>query len=306
MVYLCDSSPFSNLLEENSQTSIAGRHIDEHSLISVIMGVRCGDERIDQLRRAIRSILDQTYSNLELLICDDGSSPAVLDALDYLIQDEPRVRLVRKGTLLSLAPKLNACLKQAKGHWIARMDDDDISHPERLQKQMDFLQKNPKISFLGTYVNRMYGGSIAGIQRFPLQPVPRDFLFSMPFIHPSLIFRREALELVGGYDESNRCVLCEDYDLLLRLYCAGRVGANLPDPLLDYSVDGLYTRRRKYRHRINETRTRYRRFHELNLLPGAWPYVIKPLLVGLLPVGIASRLRDMKNEFGNRRYHRDG
>ena len=282
---------------------VVGTHESVHAktLISILMGVRCEKGRIQQLQRAIDSILAQTYQDWELLICDDGSDSAIVDLLDHLAKLNPRIRLIREGTLFSLAPKLNACLRQAKGQWIARMDDDDISHPERLQRQIEFLHRNPNISFLGCYVKQMHSGKFVGMRKFPLLPTQRDFLFSMPFVHPTLMFRRKALEEVGGYDESSCCVLCEDYDLLLRMYNAGMIGANLPECLLDYSVDSLYIRRRKYRHRINEAITRYRRFYELRMLPGAWPYVIKPLFVGLLPLKMLNNFRDRRNNLGKRR-----
>ena len=111
------------------------------------------------------------------------------------------------------------------------------------------------------------------------------------YVHPTLFFRRESLDAVGGYSEDRRCVLCEDYDLLLRMMGKGMQGANLQEPLLTYTVPSTSKGNRKMSHRWNEAVTRYYRFKELGVLPGAFPYVIKPLAVGLLP---ACTLRAMK------------
>ena len=112
------------------------------------------------------------------------------------------------------------------------------------------------------------------------------------------MFRSEALTAVNGYSEDKRCILCEDYDLLLRLYAKGFRGMNLQEALLDYTVPVTAKGGRKMRHRWNEAVTRWRRFRELGVLPGALPYVVKPLAVGLVPEPLLSR---MKNGMGKQR-----
>ena len=115
-----------------------------------------------------------------------------------------------------------------------------------------------------------------------------------PYIHPTLLFRREALAAVGGYSEEKHCILCEDYDLLLRLYAQGYSGANLQERLFDYTVPATAKGSRRMCHRWNEAVTRYRRFRQLGVLPGALPYVVKPLAVGLLPEPILRRWKECR------------
>lgn len=252
-------------------------------LISVLMGVYHPPDNIELLERSVRSILTQTVQNFEFLICDDGSSREAVRFLDTAASRDQRIRLIRQGNLFSLPVKLNACLREANGRWIARMDDDDYSAPQRFQIQLAYLEEHPEISFAGSNVSLRKKGQIIGEQRFPEYPSVQDFYFRQPFIHPSLVFRREALLEIGGYSEDKRCVLCEDYDLLLRLYAAGYTGANVQQLLLEYSLPATAKGSRRMRHRWNETVTRYRRFRDLRLLPQALPYVMKPLAVGLLP-----------------------
>lgn len=127
------------------------------------------------------------------------------------------------------------------------------------------------------------GGKIIGERNLPEAPEVKDFYFTQPFIHPALLFRREALDAVGGYNESKNCLLCEDYDLLLRLYEHGFTGGNLQETLLDYTVPMTAKGNRTMAHRWNETLTRWKRFKALKQFPKALPFVVKPLLVGMLP-----------------------
>lgn len=262
-------------------------------LVSVIMGVLCRDGDPAGLRRSVGSVLEQTLDDLEFLICDDGSSDPVRDYLEHLA--DKRVRLIRPGGCLSLPDKLNACLREARGRFIARMDDDDRCAPERLERQVAELEKlPPEYGFVGCNVNLARAGGTVGRNILPEEPEVKDFYLVQPFIHPALVFRREVLEAAGGYSAEKRCELCEDYDLLLRLYAKGYRGKNLQDALLDYTIPLTARGKRRMRHRWNETRTRFVRFRELGLLPRALPYVVKPVLTGLLPEPVLKRIKEKR------------
>lgn len=251
--------------------------------ISVLMGVLCRKDKLPMLKRAVDSILKQSYSNFELLICDDGSDNEIIRYLNELAYEDDRIILIRDGNLISLSEKLNACFRASSGEFIARMDDDDYSHPERFNSQMEYLRHNENVSFVGCNVRLYDNGDIVGLRVFPDFPVVKDFYIYQPFIHPTLIFRRKAFVLSGGYSEEKRCLLCEDYDLLLRMYSLGLCGANIQEALFDYTLSETAKGKKKYRFRINEAKTRFIRYKELKCLPKAIPYVIKPLLVGLIP-----------------------
>ncbi len=259
--------------------------------ISVLMGIYDKSKNVSMLRRSVESIQNQSFCDFEFLICDDGSSKEVKQYLDNAAQKDPRIRLVRAGDMFLLPVKLNQCLKKARGKYIARMDGDDFSYPERFQKQIDYLSKHPEIAFVGCNVNLIRNEKIIRKQCFPENPHIRDFYMTQPYIHPTLIFRREVLEAVNGYSEEKYVVLCEDYDLLLRLYAKGFSGANLQEILFDYTIPMTAKGNRKMRHRWNETVTRWHRFREMGLLPGALPYVIKPISVGVLPEFILKRIK---------------
>lgn len=261
-------------------------------LISVIMGVYHTFSDTEDLYRSVRSVQNQTCSDFEFLICDDGSHGATVQLLDRMAAEDPRIRLVRNGKAFSLPQKLNLCLACAKGKYVARQDDDDVSQKMRFEKQVSYLARYKETAFVGCNAKEFRDRKICGKRRFPPSPSKEDFLFKMPFLHPTLMFRKSALTTVNGYDESKWTILCEDYDLLLRLYEKQYYGANLQEYLFFYQVSDQDFKKRKYRHRINEALTRYKRFQALGMLPNAFPFVIKPLAVGLLPHKI---LRIIKN-----------
>lgn len=265
-------------------------------LISVIMGVFYRKEDTALLERSVWSIMEQTYGNFEFLICDDGSSREAADVLDRFAEQNERIRLVRGIQRTDLAAKLNACLRLAKGAYIARMDDDDWSEPQRFETQIQALEDNRNIAFVGSNVALCRNGKDCGERRLPKFPDVKDFYITQPFIHPALMFRKEALDTVGGYSEHKSQVLCEDYDLLLRLYTNGFRGMNLQENLLIYSLPSTAKGQRRMRHRWNESVTRYARFRKLGVLPAAWPYVLKPLAVGLLPNSLLQKLKDLREK----------
>ncbi len=266
-------------------------------LVSVIMGVRYRRKDLSLLERSVQSILDQTLGDFEFLICEWDSTKEAKARIERFAVEDKRIRMIEGNGADTLAAKLNRCLKQAKGRYIARMDDDDYSHADRLEKQLSFLLQNEEAAFVGCNVTLIQNGQRAGQRMLPSHPTVEDFYFTQPYIHPSLLFRREVPAAVGGYSEDKRQILCEDYDLLLRLYAKGYQGVNLQEPLLDYTVSANVKETRKMRHRLNETRTRYERFKELGRLPEALPWVVKPIVVGLLPEGL---LKGLKAKYAGR------
>ena len=132
---------------------------------------------------------------------------------------------------------------------------------------------------------------------FVRAPGKKDFLMTLPFVHASLMLRREVLEDAGGYDAGRGTRRSEDYDLLMRLYAAGCRGENLDEPLYFIRRDEDTYRRRKYRYRLNETLVKWRGFSRLGLMPRALPYVLKPLAAGLVPRDALERMK--------KKYYRD-
>jgi len=258
--------------------------------ISILMGVYQTDKGIPLLIRSIESMLHQTFRDFEFLICDTGSSERVCRLLDEYAAMDSRIRLIRKDGKITLPEKLNLCMENAQGMLIARQDDDDVSLPRRLEIQCEFLKYHTDVGFVGCNVAIENNGCVVGERIFPARPSVKDFRISQPYCHPTLLFRREVLGQ-SPYDESKWCILCEDYDLLLRLYGDGIIGANLQEIHFWYHVSNVGFQKRKMKHRLNESVTRWKRFRKLGLLPRYVLYVIKPLIVGMMPNWLVNKLR---------------
>ena len=169
---------------------------EKKPLISVLMGVYNCKER-SMLERSVRSIVEQTYPNWELILCDDGSTNAALLWMQNLAARDSRIRLLQNDRNLGLARTLNRCLSVAKGAYLARQDDDDISKPDRFEKQIAYLESHADVDFVGSNCD-LYtpDGGVSGCWKRPERPRKQDFLFNSPFIHGSILFRRRCFEKV--------------------------------------------------------------------------------------------------------------
>jgi glycosyltransferase involved in cell wall biosynthesis len=197
--------------------------------VSVIMSVY-NDERY--LREAVDSILAQTFIDFELVIIDDGSNDETATILSTY--QDPRIAVHRQANR-GLVAALNRGLALARGELLARMDADDRSHPERLQKQVAFLNQHPTIGLVGTACRII---DETGVSRAPFLHYPTDsshlqaeLLLHNCFCHGSVMFRRACIEQVGMYRPE--CAGDGDYDLWLRISEHFAV-ANLDEPLYDY------------------------------------------------------------------------
>lgn len=194
--------------------------------VSVLMPVY-NDERY--LRESVDSILDQTYPKFEYLIIDDGSTDDTWEILTTY--DDSRIRLIQNKRNIGLTPSLIKGLEMSRGRYIARMDADDISLPDRLEKQIDFLEQNQGVGFLGSAVQTIDRlGRPLEVWSFPESHmlIKWALCFYSPFVHPAMVMRRDILA-VNGYDE--RLNYAQDYDLWRRFIWHTRA-ANLPDVLL--------------------------------------------------------------------------
>ncbi|MBI1327571.1 MAG: glycosyltransferase [Alphaproteobacteria bacterium] len=206
--------------------------VEESPLVSIIMGVYNAEKF---LVPAIESVLQQTYTNIELVIVDDGSTDSTTKILKDFEAKDFRVKVVLQQNE-GLTRALNTAASVAEGVYLARMDADDICHKERIEKQADFLQKNMDIDLVGTalmliddegkkkrfYTNPLYDEQIKA--RLEMAPA---------FAHPSIMMRKIPFIAIGGYRPAFR--YAQDYDLYLRLIKETKF-ANLPEPLLFHRV----------------------------------------------------------------------
>jgi len=199
--------------------------------ISVIMSSHNGEKFI---KEAVSSILAQTFGDFEFLIVQDGSTDLTPVILEEFAKKDKRIKIITNPENLGLTKSLNKALQTARGEYIARMDDDDISLQERLAKQIGFMEKNPKMALigcLGFIINER--GEAIGEKKLALNypEIKKRLLFNNQFIHSSLMLRKTVLDKEGFYNEKFK--KAQDYELVLRL--AGKYPvANLTEKLLKW------------------------------------------------------------------------
>lgn len=260
--------------------------------ISVIMGVyNCPTKQM--LTRAVESILNQTFTDLEFLICDDGSANDTLQWLYELAASDDRIKVFENSKNQGLAIALNRCLEQAKGKYIARQDVDDYSALTRLQTELDFLKEHKNVAFVGTDCFVYDFNGIYGEWHRPEYPSKHDFLFNSPFIHGTTMFRREVFDKCGGYRLIGKCNKYEDYDFFMRAYAEGFQGANINQLLYTF-----YSEEKKNyvpcKMRIDEYFVRKDGFKRLGYGFSKYHYVLKPLVLTLVPNKLLCGIKDYK------------
>ena len=179
--------------------------------VSVIMPVR---NSRDYVAAAIGSILRQDLENLELLILEDGSDDDTLDIVRGF--KDRRLKIFSDGHTKGIAKRLNEGLDHASSNYVARMDGDDISDPDRLTHQLRFMKQNPQVGVCGTHYRAFNAAGASDIYRLPVYPggSRAKLLFACPVAHPTVMFSRSLLDRWRlRYDDNARA---EDYDLWVR------------------------------------------------------------------------------------------
>lgn len=254
--------------------------------VSVLMSVRNGERWVGE---AVESILGQTLGDLELIVVDDGSEDATGAILDR--QNDPRLRVVHQPPS-GLTVSLNRAWRLSGAALLARMDADDVARPDRLARQVAFLDAHPDVGLLGTGCRETsVTGEVVGVIVPPEDDasIRRVLIRKNPFVHSSVMLRRAALEAAGGYDES--LPVAQDYDLWLRLSRLTRM-ANLPEPLVT---------RRLTPGRVSSVRDTDRLRAEVAmklraLRSGGYPlwcavFLLKPVIALALPAGLRRVVR---------------
>ena len=242
--------------------------------VSIIMGVRNGGDRF---LHAVKSIENQTFTNWTFIICDDGSTDDTYEKLIQYAKDKPQYKIIRNEANLGLAATLNHCLEYCEGDYIARMDDDDFSYPDRFEKQVEYLESHPEIAFISSSADIFDGEKVVGERNLLPNPTKKDLVYGSRFIHPATMFRADALAAVGGYRVCKDTVRGQDYDLFMRLYGAGFLGANITQPLFRYTEGKAAIRRRTFKARIGEMKIRIHGYRAMGVMHWAFPFVLKPI-----------------------------
>lgn len=199
--------------------------------ISVVMSVYNGEKYLNE---AVESILNQTYRDFEFIIVDDGSTDKSLEILTSFQQKDKRIKLISRENR-GLVNSLNEAVKLAQGEYITRMDADDVSIIERLEKQLKYAEEND-LAVCGTWADciGILGNKTKSFDYPPrIDKVKTFTLLHNPFIHPSVMFKKYVFKKVGGYRKFFKHI--EDYELWTRIVFKYKTG-NISESLLKYRI----------------------------------------------------------------------
>jgi glycosyltransferase involved in cell wall biosynthesis len=208
------------------------------------------DPQPEWFRRAVHSVLDQSLSDLELLVIEDPGKTGAAAVLDGI--DDPRLHHRLNDRRAGMAAARNLGLELARAPLVAMCDADDVCAPERLAEQTAFLDRHPEVAVVGSNLAVIDAqGNPIGSRRYPSDhaDIVRAMRLHNPIAHPTVMARTEVLREHGGYRDWG----CEDYELWSRLARAGQRFANLAAPLLEYRVHGQATKRRRLHSTLRDT-----------------------------------------------------
>ena len=249
---------------------------------------------LPQLERAVDSILGQSHDEFEFLVVDDGSTDGSADYVRRRGESDPRIRLLTEDANRGLGATLRRGVEAAGGELIARMDDDDESVPDRLERQIRYFETHPETDVLGGYaLDVATDDTVLRVRRVPLTHARiAELVWTNPFVHSSVMFRRASILRIGSYDAALR--RRQDYDLWFRCVNAGLVLANLPEPLVRYRWAEDTVARAHFSATWDQVRIGLRGCRLVGAPLRAYLGVCLPLVESALPRGLRMRLQSVK------------
>ena len=257
--------------------------------VSVIMGIYNGEKT---MKRAIDSILEQTFTDWELIICDDCSIDNTFKIASEYAKKNSRIKVIKNEKNMRAAYSRNQCLKFALGKYIAVMDDDDICLPDRFEKQVEYLDEHPEMAAVASAAivfDENGDKCIRGIGNpYPFANKDGNPFF-MPFIHPTTMLRKSAYELLGGYRVSPETMRAEDLDLFYRFRAEKLDGYVIQEPLLRYCETTESLNKRTFKAAWGIVKVNKKYFKKLKISYKWYFYIYKPLVHAVLPRWIMLR-----------------
>lgn len=257
--------------------------MDRQPLVSVLMGIyNCADT----LEEAVECIINQTYTNWELIMCDDCSTDNTSEVAASLAARDKRIILLKNETNMTLAPTLNRCLNVASGEYIARMDGDDLCSKKRFEKELLFLENHQEYALVSCQMNLFDKDGTYRVIIHMDEPQKKDFVFRSQFCHAGCMMRTEVMRQLGGYSVEKNRQRVEDYDLWVRMYEAGYKGYNLQESLYSMRDDRCAVKRRTFHNRINEAKVRYSVCKKFKLPIRYYVYTMVPIIKWIIPTSL--------------------
>ena len=261
--------------------------MENYHKISIIMGIYNCEKTISQ---AIDSILNQTYTNWELIMCDDCSIDNTYKiAKQYEEKYPDKIKVLRNNVNKTLGPTLNKCLQLVTGEYIARQDGDDISKPTRLEKEIKFLINNPEYDLVATNMISFDEKGDKGIHELKEIPTKNDYLNKgCTFSHATILMKTSTMKELGGYCEETYANQAEDYELWSRFFLNGYKGYNLHENLYMVREDNNAYKRRSAKRRIRGIKLNLIIYSKLKAPINCYKNIIKDMIAIFIPTKIWS------------------
>lgn len=247
--------------------------------------------------RAIESIKAQTFNDWDFIICDDCSKDDTYAVIEQYARKDCRIRLLHNEKNCYLAFSLNHCLSIATGEYVARMDADDIAQPERLEKQVAFLDAHPEYSVVGSGIILYDAEGDKQVLLNSEIPQVKEMKHGVPFFHPTIIMRRAAYQALGGYVVEERTRRGQDMDLWFRFFAKGYKGYNLQVPLLRYHDDlNDYKKKSSMKMARGTAKTMYLGFRANHFPLYDYIWTLLPIITALLPRSIVYLIHKIRSK----------
>ena len=235
------------------------------------------------IRKAIESILEQTYEDFELIIVDDCSTDGSWQIIQEYVKKDSRVRAYKNEKNQGIPKTRNRAVSLANGEYLAQMDSDDISFKDRFEKQMALFLENDVVGSDIVLIDQ--NDRKVGTREYCFNSIGRVILKESPLANPTTIFKRELIDKYGNYDEN--CSFGEDYDLWLRFYSKGAKFSGVSEVLYYYrqhSGQSKYTRTKETLRKTIYVKLKSKKKYGLKFGVGDWCRLIcEFVLLALVP-----------------------
>ncbi|MFC5711449.1 glycosyltransferase [Thalassorhabdus alkalitolerans] len=261
--------------------------------VTVLMSVYNEKSHLDE---SIKSILNQSFSDFEFLIIDDCSNDGSNKIIEEYAKKDKRIKLVRNNTNRGLSYNLAEGVDLASAPWIARMDADDIAFQNRLSTQINFIKQNPDIDVVGSFVIDIdKSGNEIELRKVPTTHSKiAKLIWTCPFIHPTVLFRKDAIIRAGSYNRRLR--RRQDYDLWFRCHAEKLKFHNLEKPLLYYRSTDDYYKKNNFKVQLQQVKMGFSGARMVNASPMAYLGITIAFSKGILPYRIRKPInRLLKN-----------
>ena len=257
-------------------------------VITVLMSVYNAQ---NDLKESVESILKQSFKDFKFIIINDGSGDGSLAVLEGYARNDPHIRIIsheNKG----LTKSLNVGIQEARGRYIARQDADDVSYPDRFEKQLALFNSNDSLVLVGGNCDDVYEDGSTGIWGYSTpEELHKIVFFKTPFAHSTVMMRTDVCRALGGYDE--RYKTSQDMEFWMRFAEKGTLAMVETPILLRRIVRGSISTRRRWRQFYDALRARWVHNAGSDRLRALY-IAVRGLVIGLLPPAFIRFLKDRR------------